>query len=436
MLSIENQTVGLREFYANQATHAYNELDFQLAERLFKQALAQSERTGISGKDLAADISNVARACHQQAKFSEAEQYYRRAISLLESAVGGRHPDLADVLHDLARIKCTFGEFVEGRQFLERAIVIRTELFGPADPQVITTKEELDSIPATGAEEAPVAKHLSVAKEIPVPEESFDIDKIPAPAPVEVVPEQPPSLEADSIFDRLPLPVEEPVSHQEASVDEVPVQLPPPKPRSVEGDTLVDCEVPFQEELAVVRDVPVANNVLAFRPPAIVQEAVAPVKVANANQSFDHQAFIHQDFSVLEELTAAAVPGLVEQTLALTAHEEQTLPPFHDIGSFELGRPSPRPIDLRQFAQKDCSSRELSSRRRLPRSFVGEAENYYGEPQVSNYEIPRGLSAAGGGLLFNFSMKEAGSPIWQYVCAGVVVMIIAVSLLAVFAKGS
>src|SRR5262249_45036197 len=39
MLSIENQTVGLREFYANQATHAYNELDFQLAEKLFKQAL-------------------------------------------------------------------------------------------------------------------------------------------------------------------------------------------------------------------------------------------------------------------------------------------------------------------------------------------------------------------------------------------------------------
>lgn len=431
MLSIENQTVGLREFYANQATHAYNELDFQLAERLFKQALAQSERTGISGKDLAADISNVARACHQQAKFSEAEQHYRRAISLLESAVGGRHPDLADVLHDLARIKCTFGEFVEGRQFLERAIVIRTELFGPADPQVIATREELDSIPATGAEEPPVAKHLSVAKEIPVPEESFDIDKIPLPAPKEVVSEKPPSLEADSIFNRLPLP-----SHQEATVDEVPVQLPPPKPRSVEGDTLVDCEVPFQEELAVVRDVPVANNVLAFRQPAIVQEAVVPVKVANANQSFDHQAFGHQDFSVLEELTAAAVPGLVEQTLALTAHEEQTLPPFHDIGSFDSGRPSPRPIDLRQFAQKDCSSRDLSSRRRLPRSFVGEAENYYGEVQVSNYEIPRGLPAAGGGLLFNFSMKEAGSPIWQYVCAGVVVMIIAVSLLAVFAKGS
>ncbi|PWU01874.1 MAG: hypothetical protein C5B53_02285 [Candidatus Melainabacteria bacterium] len=391
MLMIDNQPVGLREFYAGQAAHAYNECDFQLAERLFKQALAQSERSGVKGKDLGDDLGNVARACHQQAKFAEAEQFYRRSLTSLESSVGNRHPEVADVLHDLARIKCTLGEFAEGKQLLGRALNIRTELFGAADPQVLATEQELASIP-NSQEESVVVRHLSVAKEIPIESESFPPSD-PSRGLQVIVPDP------DSITLELNALMDAPVSDWLTNTP-LPAR---PKPAPDKADiTLEMSAAPALLEERLVEAPPVI---------AEMQSPEIPTAINAESNTYSHP----------------------EEKVNPIAIDEEPAPFFDIVATIPDDR---RAIDFGPpIGSKERRVMDSGPRRRLPRSFVGESSDFCSEPSIDYDYRPSQLSGKKG-VPLSISIKEQGSRFWQYVGIGVAVQIIMFCLIAVFGRGS
>jgi tetratricopeptide (TPR) repeat protein len=169
----QHETTDLRQYYCDQATAAYNGQDFEAAEKLYRQALAISERSGSKGKELAFDLGNVARSCHHLGKFDEASIHYRKAVGLLESLFGPRHPVVADGLHDLARVECSLGNFQEGYRLFQRVISTRIELFGSNDPRVIATQQEAAMIPASFQTEGLERLHV-VADPEPQNEVGFD----------------------------------------------------------------------------------------------------------------------------------------------------------------------------------------------------------------------------------------------------------------------
>ena len=439
MLMIENQTLGLREFYAGQAAHAYNELDFQLSERLFKQALAQSERTGVTGQELAGDVSNVARACHQQAKFAEAEQYYRRALSLLEPAVGNRHPDLADVLHDLARIKCTLGEFAEGRDLLKRALAIRSQLFGPSDPQVRTTEDELASIPVAGEDEPAVAKHLPVAKEIEVPNEPFpQIDSPPASQPSAA---EPPTITNElSLLLDLDLPVSEDAwLVASPPADPPPVKTAPQKPMD-KGTITVEMNATdlHSTHEPLVETVPgiVEELCASIQPPPPIQ---APIQAAIQApiQTATPAVFEPEEYPITPSVPPAVNLGEQPKEKVLPIAIDTVPAPFFDIAASSANRQ--KPIDFTQFKAKEKPITDSGPRRRLPRSLVGEAMDFACEPSIDvAYDYKPRLQSAPKGVPLSFSStstEEPRSRFWQYIGIGVAFQIIMLILIAVFCRG-
>ncbi len=105
--------------------------DAEQAVALFEQARAYAE-TNLGATEHARALGDLAIACKVADRKDEAEQYYRRAISLLEKALGPSDPAVADKLTLLAGLLDPRGDRQDEReQLYRRALAIREEHFGP-----------------------------------------------------------------------------------------------------------------------------------------------------------------------------------------------------------------------------------------------------------------------------------------------------------------
>jgi tetratricopeptide (TPR) repeat protein len=77
------------------------------------------ENKGGQSINMALLLNNLASMYEKQGRFSEAEQFYRRAISIGEKAVGSKQVGLALGWNNLAQLLITFGRFEEADKVIK-----------------------------------------------------------------------------------------------------------------------------------------------------------------------------------------------------------------------------------------------------------------------------------------------------------------------------
>lgn len=75
--------------------------------------------------------------------FARADQCLREALGLQEASLGGRHPDLASTLNNLAVVSETLGQYEDAERCYRRAYAIASGALPPSDPLVVTSRENL-----------------------------------------------------------------------------------------------------------------------------------------------------------------------------------------------------------------------------------------------------------------------------------------------------
>jgi len=99
-------------------------------ERQLLAELRDAEAKGADDLALADTLYNLAILRRQQGQLDEAEQLYRRALTIREQHQGPNHPDVATVLNNLAALEAALGHYDAARPLLERALSIRQTALG------------------------------------------------------------------------------------------------------------------------------------------------------------------------------------------------------------------------------------------------------------------------------------------------------------------
>jgi tetratricopeptide (TPR) repeat protein len=103
------------------------------AETLYKRALAIREKAlGPEHLDVAQSLHDLARLQQGNKYFKKAETLYKRALAIREKALGPEHPDVAQSLHDLASLYQSTKRSKKAEPLYESAIAIGEKAPGPA----------------------------------------------------------------------------------------------------------------------------------------------------------------------------------------------------------------------------------------------------------------------------------------------------------------
>jgi CHAT domain-containing protein/Tfp pilus assembly protein PilF len=120
-----------------QANKLEDEGNYEAAEAILKQSLAQAERIG--GPEHVAvtfSLNNLGDLYKQLGDYEQAEQYHLRALAIREKVLGPAHRDIVFSLSNLGEIYTSKGDYTRGEVFAQRALTMCEKLFGPDDPLV------------------------------------------------------------------------------------------------------------------------------------------------------------------------------------------------------------------------------------------------------------------------------------------------------------
>jgi len=106
------------------------------AEAQLERAVAEAEKMGPGDYRLNVSLSTLGGVYRAVGNYDEAERLYRRALGVIESAVGTGHPDYATGLGNLARVFREKGDFPAAEAMLEQAQDILVASLGPNNPNV------------------------------------------------------------------------------------------------------------------------------------------------------------------------------------------------------------------------------------------------------------------------------------------------------------
>jgi tetratricopeptide (TPR) repeat protein len=136
--------------YRQAALAAYSE-----ARVLFDRALVICERAfGTKHPSVASILNNLARLLHDQKDLAGARQLAERSVAIMEETYGSDHPALATSLNNLAGLLHHQGNLVEARSLFERALAIDEKVYGPDHPEVATELNNLASLFQDQADDA------------------------------------------------------------------------------------------------------------------------------------------------------------------------------------------------------------------------------------------------------------------------------------------
>ncbi|HKX27205.1 MAG TPA: tetratricopeptide repeat protein [Blastocatellia bacterium] len=114
------------------------------AEPLYHRALTIRERVlGADHQDTATTLHHLAGLYRAQGKFGMAEQLYKRVVAVYEKAMGALHPWTAWSLSNLASFHDSLGKYGEAEPLYERALTIREQALGAEHPD---TAQSLSSL--------------------------------------------------------------------------------------------------------------------------------------------------------------------------------------------------------------------------------------------------------------------------------------------------
>jgi tetratricopeptide (TPR) repeat protein len=133
--------------YNNMAAASNARRDFARGEELGRRALAISKELLPAQAALRATILNtVAQSCRFQAKYVEAEDYYRNAIEMWQQALGPSHPDVARGIMNMASFYHERSREAGAEGLYRRAAAIFAHSLGEDHLDTLIARNELGDV--------------------------------------------------------------------------------------------------------------------------------------------------------------------------------------------------------------------------------------------------------------------------------------------------
>ena len=104
-------------------------------------ALAKSKDPNV-----ALSLANLATSYEAQGKYKQAEEIWRKVLSINESAYGIEHPAYAESLQSLARLNTETGKYQEALRLQNKAVQVFELSYGPGHPKTATSLNRLAAI--------------------------------------------------------------------------------------------------------------------------------------------------------------------------------------------------------------------------------------------------------------------------------------------------
>jgi len=118
--------------------------EYTEAEQLYKKALTIRKRVlGSDHPDVAQSLNHLALLYYNQGKYNKAEPLYTRALTIEEQKLGKYHMDVAITLNNLAWLYCNLGQYDQAESLLTRALKIQQRPEGSESPAMATTLNAL-----------------------------------------------------------------------------------------------------------------------------------------------------------------------------------------------------------------------------------------------------------------------------------------------------
>jgi len=114
--------------------NAYRGKNYLEAEQQFKAALMEAEKYSTDDWRLTQTLSNLAEVYRFQAKYSQAEPYFKRLVEINEETFGPNHPNVAAHLNNLAGNYRAQGMLAEAVPLYKRSLNIWENNLGPDNP--------------------------------------------------------------------------------------------------------------------------------------------------------------------------------------------------------------------------------------------------------------------------------------------------------------
>lgn len=125
---------------SNQSTN-YQE-DLQAAITAYEKAVELQEELK-SDLTLATSLNNLAFLYQSQGRYTEAEPFFLRSLSIREKQLGVDHPDFAQSLNNLGSLYRKQGRYTEAEPFFLRSLAIWEKQLGENHPAVATSLNNL-----------------------------------------------------------------------------------------------------------------------------------------------------------------------------------------------------------------------------------------------------------------------------------------------------
>jgi tetratricopeptide (TPR) repeat protein len=133
--------------YNNMAAASNARRDFARGEEQGRRALAISKELLPAQAALRATILNtVAQSCRFQAKYVEAEDYYRNAIEMWQQALGPSHPDVARGIMNMASFYHERSREAGAEGLYRRAAAIFAHSLGEDHLDTLIARNELGDV--------------------------------------------------------------------------------------------------------------------------------------------------------------------------------------------------------------------------------------------------------------------------------------------------
>ena len=70
----------------------------------------------------------------EEGRYADADPLYKRALATWKKALGPEHPDVAQLLNNLADLYLAQGRYADAEPLYKRALAIREKALGPITP--------------------------------------------------------------------------------------------------------------------------------------------------------------------------------------------------------------------------------------------------------------------------------------------------------------
>lgn len=141
------------------------------AEPLYKRAIALMEKAlGLDSAEVAPELNNLAALYQRQSRFSEAEPLFKRALAVREKTLPREHPDVGQSLNNLATLYVKQERYADAEPLFQRALVIYQKVGGPEHPAVATLLNNIGQLDRDlnrdADAEAPIKRSLAIRERV------------------------------------------------------------------------------------------------------------------------------------------------------------------------------------------------------------------------------------------------------------------------------